>query len=137
MGRNKVEDREVPEDQSRPQIKLFATVRSYIRQRSDDTGGTYSEVVDGWLPDEIEDDVHAVPDEEIVRFRPTPAIHDKIDRLAGPRVSHAEVIAFYAMCAAVENGDVDVAAEFVDLVPRELLDVVVLAARPDDASTAD
>lgn len=116
--------REVPEDEKRRQVRVYDDARRYIREQAEANGLTYSQQMEEWMPADDADIVHGFEDEDIVRIKFTPEVHSKVDSLAGKRVKSGQVVAFYAMLAAVENGDHDTVAELMDYVPNVLWDVL-------------
>jgi hypothetical protein len=125
---NNIQDREVPEDKSRKQVLLYEPVRDYLRQRSQVNGMTYSQQISQWLPEDTPEDTFEFADEEIVNIKPTPEIHEAVTGMAGKRVSPGDVITFYGLLAAIENGDLDAAAGFVEKIPDELAQAYLQAS---------
>lgn len=131
MTIDKTTTREVPEDQSRKQILVYEVVRDYIRQRSRANSNTYSQQLDTWLPGEDEEVYFEREEQEIKNIKATPSIHGRVLGMTGDRVKPGEVVALYALLAAVENGDLEVAAEMAEHVPELLWDIFELV--DDDA----
>lgn len=131
-------EREVPEDQSRKQILVHSRVRAYLRRRSNANENTYSQQLDEWLPDNA-DIVHEVPDEDIVNIKATPEVHEQVLALTGKRVKPGQVVAYYGLLDAVEQGHFARANELAATIPDRLwgvlaeLDVDDLLSNPDQA----
>lgn len=123
MTEKPTRQREVPEDQSRKQILTYSKVRDYLRLRSNDSGYTYSQQLEEWLPEDHEEIVHEHPDEDIVNIKATPYVHDIVTSLAGKRVKPGDIVAYYAMLAAVDNGDLEFAAEMAVEIPDILWEI--------------
>lgn len=111
---------EVDTDEDRKQMRVKDSVRSYMAHRAEATGNTYSEEAAQWLPEPSEDTVLSFEEEDIVRFKATPEIHGRIKDLAGKNVTVGEVLAYYALKDALEQGNLDAAADMAEEVPELL-----------------
>lgn len=112
--------REVPEGQSRKQILALECVRDYLRDRSNANELTYSQQIDQWLPENWENVEYSHAETDIVNIKATPEVHGKVTSIAGERVKPGEVLALFALDAAVDNGDFEQAVEFAEEIPELL-----------------
>jgi len=131
MTTERTSEREVPEDKDRKQILVYEDIRSYLRTRSDAESRTYSEQIKQWIPDDWEGTVHEFDEGDIVNIKVTPEVHGQVGSMAGSRVKPGDVLAFYAMLDALDNGDIEVAADFAEYIPRVLWDALAIAGDGD------
>jgi len=122
-GKNpKTGEREVPKDEDRKQVLAHRSVREYISEQTQDTGMTYSEQLEAWMPDDPEEDSIPGQDEDIVSLKLTPHIHERIGKLTeDSRLRYSQVVAYYTMMAAIENRDIQRAARFARLTPTTVI----------------
>lgn len=111
---------EVDSDEDRKQIRVKRSVRQYMANRAQATGDTYSEQAGGWLPEPTAENTLAFEQQDIVRFKATPEIHGRLMDLAGKNVTAGEVLAYYALRDALEQGHLDAAADMAAEVPELL-----------------
>lgn len=120
MNNTNQSDRELPDDTERKQVRAHRAIRTYVREQSDANDRTYSEQVAEWLPDPEDASIPGAEDDIIV-LKLTPDVHAAVDDLATGRLRHSQVVAYYAMQAAIENGDIAQAAKFASYTPTTLL----------------
>lgn len=114
-------DRELPEGVSRKQIVTLKSARAYINRRSKEEGKTVSQFLrDDVFPEGWETVDHGYDPDEIVHMKVTPEVDEMIDRMTGSRVDKGEVVAYYALLDALEQGDDETAEELIENVPEVL-----------------
>lgn len=112
-------DRELPEGVSRKQIVALRRVREYNKRRSKEEGKTVSEFLkDDVFPDDWETTYHGYEEDDIIYMKVTPEVDDMVDHMTGSRIDKGEVVAFYTLIDAIEQGDDDVIKELVEHVPE-------------------
>lgn len=112
-------DRELPEGVSRKQIVALRRVREYVKERSKEEGKTVSEFLkDDVFPDDWETTHHGYEEDEIIYMKVTPEVDEMVDRMTGSRIDKGEVVAFYALLDAIEEGADDTIEELLEHVPE-------------------
>lgn len=114
------QERELPDGEQRVQVRAHRAIREYISERSDENNYTYSQQMAEWLPDDPDASIPG-GEEDIVVVKLVPEVHQLVDALSVGRLRHSQVLAYYTMQAAIENGDIGKAAEFASYTPTTLL----------------
>ena len=131
-------EREIPEGVERKPLRVHKTARDYISQTSDENGRTVSQELNRVLPanwDEIE---FGYENDEIAYMKVTPATKNRVKSMSGKNVSQGDVVTMFVMLAALENDDLDVAADLAVDIPTMIWDVLndlsesILQRRADD-----
>lgn len=129
MTTKETSTREIGEDERRRQVKTYSQARKYLRERKKENGLTYSQQIAEWIPEPSEGVVHGM--EDPARVKVTPAVHERLADMSGPRVNMGDVIAYYAMLDAIERGEIRVAADIVQSIPNVIMEVIALGAKND------
>lgn len=115
-------DIELPPGTQRRQIIALKAVREYLHQRVDETGATsYSEYLDEEvLPEPSDENRIGFEDFEVSRLKVLPEVDEKVDALTGNRARKGEIIAFWALLDALDNGDYETVESLAEYVPELL-----------------
>lgn len=111
-------NREVPEGELRKKIRIHENVREYLSERSSEEGMTYSELIEEFAPDNWQDVNLDYDSDEVVGIKATPSAHEKVRSMSGSRVLPGEVLTLLVLLDAIEQGNVETAAEFMEFAPK-------------------
>ena len=100
------------------QIVVIEPIRRYIKVQSKKNGMRMSEYLDRCLPVNWNEIVHTIEEDEMVRLKVVPDVHEKVASMTGDRVNIGEVVAFYVLLDAMARRDYELAAEIVEYIPH-------------------
>lgn len=114
-------DRELPEGQSRKQIRTIDPVRQWVLDQTAGESTTVSQyLMDEVLPEDHEETEFGFSDDDVVFMKVTPEVDSIVDDMTGGRVFKGEVVAFYALLDAIAKGDTETAKTLLEYVPEIL-----------------
>lgn len=118
-------EREVPEGQSRKQIRTIEPVRDYLKAQTAGESTTISQyLLENVLPENYDEIHHGYAEDEIVFAKVTPEVDDRVDAMTGGRVHKGEVLAFYCLIDALRTDDEATVGDLVEYLPEILWTVM-------------